>query len=183
MRMVEDRSWKIEARRQKTEEREVKKDNRNSFGVFLLSVLFVFTTSCQDVKKTEKPENLIAKDMMVDILTEVYLSNAARSVNNKRLKEYNIRLDSVIYNKYHIDSLQFVESNAYYSSNLKTYAKIITSVEERLNILQIEKDSIYEIVKKEKEKEDSIKAKKKKEQKLLIAPVESGINYNLLDNF
>ena len=177
MRMVEDRSWKIEARIQKAEEKEVKKNNRNSFGVFLLLyVLFVFTTSCQDVKNTEKPQNLIAKDLMVDILTDVYISNAARSVNNKRLKEYNIKLDSVIYKKYHIDSLQFVESNAYYSTNLKTYTNIITSVEERLSILQIEKDSIYKIIKKEKEKEDSIKDKKKEEPKLLTAPVKSGIN-------
>jgi anion-transporting ArsA/GET3 family ATPase len=142
-------------------------------SIIILTLLFL---GCQDIKKTEKPQNLIAKDMMVDILTDVYISNAARSVNIKRLKEYNISLDSIIYDKYHIDSLQFVESNAYYSSNLKSYTKIITSVEERLTVLQIEKDSIYEIIKKEKEKEDSIKAKKKEEPKLLIDPVESGIN-------
>lgn len=140
-------------------------------SIVILTLLFL---GCQDVKKTEKPKNLIAKDLMVDILTDVYISNAARSVNIKRLKEYNIRLDSIIYKKYQIDSLQFVESNAFYSSNLKTYTKIITSVEERLKVLQIEKDSIYEIVKKEKE--DSIKDKKKEEPKLLIDPVESGVN-------
>ena len=138
---------------------------------------------CQDIKEIEKPENLIAKEVMVNILTDVYISNASRSINNKLLKEYNIKLDSLIYNKYHIDSLQFVESNAYYSSNLKTYTKLITSVEERLKVLQIEKDSIYEIIKKEKEdstkakkKEDSTNVKIKEEPKLLADPVESGIN-------
>ena len=138
---------------------------------------------CQDIKEIEKPEDLIAKEVMVNILTDVYISNASRSINNKLLKEYNIRLDSVIYNKYHIDSLQFVESNAYYSSNLKTYTKLITSVEERLKVLQIEKDSIYEIIKKEKEdstkakkKEDSTNVKIKEEPKLLVDPVESGVN-------
>ena len=113
---------------------------------------------------------------MVNILTDVYISNASRSVNNKLLKEYHIRLDSIIYNKYQIDSLQFVESNAYYSSNLKTYTKIITRVQDRLILLQKEKDSIYEIIEKEKKIEDSIKVQKKKEPKLLIDPVESGIN-------
>ncbi len=149
--------------------------NKNILNLGLLFVVFL-VISCQDIKKIEKPENLIAKDKMVNILTDVYISNASRSVNNKLLKEYHIRLDSIIYNKYQIDSLQFVESNAYYSSNLKTYTKIITRVQDRLILLQKEKDSIYEIIEKEKKIEDSIKVQKKKEPKLLIDPVESGIN-------
>ena len=149
-------------------------------SIIICAILFL---GCQDIKEIEKPENLIAKEVMVNILTDVYISNASRSINNKLLKEYNIRLDSLIYNKYHIDSLQFVESNAYYSSNLKTYTKLITSVEERLKVLQIEKDSIYKIIKKEKEdstkakkKEDSTNVKKKEEPKLLANPIESEIN-------
>jgi len=149
-------------------------------SIIICAILFL---GCQDIKEIEKPENLIAKEVMVNILTDVYISNASRSINNKLLKEYNIRLDSLIYNKYHIDSLQFVESNAYYSSNLKTYTKLITSVEERLKVLQIEKDSIYKIIKKEKEdstkakkKEDSTNVKIKEEPKLLADPVESGVN-------
>lgn len=140
-------------------------------SIIICAILFL---GCQDIKEIEKPENLIAKEVMVNILTDVYISNASRSINNKLLKEYNIRLDSVIYNKYHIDSLQFVESNAYYSSNLKTYNSIITKVQEGLIILQKEKDSIYEKIKKEKE--DSTKTKKKEESKLLADPVKSEIN-------
>ncbi len=138
---------------------------------------------CQDIKEVEKPENLISQEVMVTILTDVYISNASRSVNNKLLKEYNIRLDSVIYNKYHIDSLQFVESNAYYSSDLKTYKGMITKVQEGLIILQKEKDSVFEKIKKEKEdstkakkKEDSTKIKIKETPKLLANPIESDIN-------
>lgn len=149
-------------------------------SILICAILFF---GCQDIKEVEKPENLIAKEVMVAILSDVYISNASRSVNNKLLKEYNISLDSVIYNKYHIDSLQFVESNAYYSSNLKTYKGMITEVQEGLIILQKEKDSIYEKIKKEKEdstkakkKEDSTKIKKKEEPKLLGNPVESDIN-------
>jgi len=162
-------------RRQETEEERTKKDNRSYFGsLLLLCILFVLATSCQDVKKPEKPQNLISQETMTDILTDIYISNAARSVNNKLLKEYNIKLDSVIYKKYEIDSLQFVESNAYYSSNLKTYTKIISSVEERLKLLQEEKDSIYEIIKKERG--DTISGKGKIKESLLVDPVESSIN-------
>jgi len=161
--------------RQKAEDERNKKDNQSYFGILLLlSIIMIFASSCQDIKKIEKPDNLIAKEVMVSILTDVYISNASRSINNKLLKEYNIKLDSLIYNKYKIDSLQFIESNAYYSSDLKTYAKIITSVEERLNLLKIEKDSIYEMVKKEKG--DTIKSKEKEAPKLLTEPVESEIN-------
>ena len=161
--------------RQKVEDERNKKDNQSYFGILLLlSIIMIFASSCQDIKKIEKPDNLIAKEVMVSILTDVYISNASRSINNKLLKEYNIKLDSLIYNKYKIDSLQFIESNAYYSSDLKTYAKIITSVEERLNLLKIEKDSIYEMVKKEKG--DTIKSKEKEAPKLLTEPVESEIN-------
>jgi len=131
---------------------------------------------CQEINKIEKPDNLISQENMVRILTDVYISNASRSVNNKLLKDYHIRLDSMIYKKYSIDSLQFVESNAFYSSNLKTYTDIITKVQEDLTILQVEKDSIYNIIKKEKEKQDSINKKKKQEPKLLAEPVESETN-------
>ena len=140
--------------------------------LIIIATLLFF--GCQDVKKPEKPQNLISQETMADILTDIYISNAARSVNNKLLKEYNIKLDSVIYKKYEIDSLQFVESNAYYSSNLKTYTKIISSVEERLKLLQEEKDSIYEIIKKERG--DTISGKGKIKESLLVDPVESSIN-------
>lgn len=94
-----------------------------SFSFVLVVLIFL---GCQEVKKPEKPSDLISKDKMVDILIDVYISNASRSINNKLIKDYNIKLDSIIYIKYNIDSLQFVESNGYYSSNLKTYTKLIT---------------------------------------------------------
>lgn len=141
------------------------------FSFVIMALLFL---GCQEVKKPEKPENLISKEKMADILTDVYISNAARSINNKLLKDYNIKLDSVIYKKYNIDSLQFVKSNGYYSSNLKTYTKLITSVEERLKVLQVEKDSIYEIIKKQKR--DTISGKKMEKAGLLGNPIEDSSN-------
>ena len=111
---------------------------------------------------------------MVDILTDVYISNAARSINNRLLKEYNIKLDSIVYKKYDIDSLQFAKSNEYYSTNLTTYTNLISSVEERLNILHIEKDSIYTIIKKEKE--DTISGKKMEKVGVLRYSVKGNSN-------
>ena len=148
----------------------------------ILTLVLIFGyTSCQDVKKPEMPSDLISQEKMVDILTEVYIINASRNVNNKLIKKRNLQLDSLVYNKYQVDSLQFVVSNAYYSSDLKIYKNLMTQVQDRLIVLQKEKDSIYKIV----FKQDSIKDSKVRDRKLkennqekiisktLISPVES----------
>ena len=113
--------------------------------IFFISYLI----SCQDVQKPEKPANLISQEIMIDILTDVYISNAARNVNNKLLRNRNIKLDSVIFNKYRVDSLQFLLSNNYYSSNLDIYRDLLIKAQEKLMVLQIEKDSIYRAVTKQ----------------------------------
>ena len=76
---------------------------------------------CQDVKRPEKPKNLIPEDKMVDILTETYLINAARSFDKLTILHNKIKLDSFVYRKFEIDSLQFAASNAFYTSDLNTY--------------------------------------------------------------
>ena len=129
----------------------------------LVLLLIVSYTSCQDVKKPELPTDLISQDIMVDILTDVYISNASRNVNNKLIIKRNLQLDSIIYNKYNIDSLQFVVSNTYYSSDLRTYGNLLTQVQNVLVLLKKEKDSIYKIV----FKLDSIKNIEIRAQKLI----------------
>ena len=59
-------------------------------SILIFAILFL---GCQDIKEVEKPEHLISQEVMVTILTDVYIGNASRSVNNKLLKEYNISLD------------------------------------------------------------------------------------------
>ncbi|MBT3587296.1 MAG: DUF4296 domain-containing protein [Flavobacteriaceae bacterium] len=129
----------------------------------LVLLLILSYTSCQDVKKPEIPTDLISQDVMVDILTDVYISNASRNVNNKLIIKRNLKLDSIIYNKYNIDSLQFVVSNTYYSSDLITYGNLLTQVQNVLVLLKKEKDSIYKIV----FKLDSIKNIEIRAQKLI----------------
>lgn len=111
--------------------------------IFCLIFFIGCLVSCQDVQKPKKPANLISQEIMVDILTDVYISNAARNVNNKLLRNLNIKLDSVIYSKYRLDSLQFALSNNYYSSNLDIYRNLLLKAQEKLKLLQIEKDSMY----------------------------------------
>ena len=144
----------------------------------ILTLLFL---GCQEVKRPEQPENLIPKEKMVEILTDAYIGNAAKSINNRMLKTKGIYLDSVLYKKFGIDSVQFVQSNAFYTSDLNLYAELLSSVEERLELRKAIADSLYDIEKKALEKKrDSLKGKdstkvkkaKKDSEGILTDPVQ-----------
>lgn len=98
--------------------------------------------ACQNVKQPEKPKDLIGKDKMVDVLTEAYLANAARSIDHKTLVDEGIKMDSLFYAKFGVDSLQFVQSNAFYAADVNTYIAIFEEVEARLNKMEKNLDSI-----------------------------------------
>ncbi len=137
-------------------------------------VILIFALSlfgCQDVNKPEKPENLIAKDKMIDILTETYLDNAARSIDNKSIISKGIKMDSMVYKNFGIDSLQFAKSNAYYAADVNAYMEIFQEVEARLDTIQKKMDSIWE---KEWVRKDSIK-QKLKENKATAEPVKDSL--------
>ncbi|WP_157809551.1 DUF4296 domain-containing protein [Ulvibacter sp. MAR_2010_11] len=130
--------------------------------------------ACQDVKRPEKPDDLIPKEKMVDIFTDAYMMNAARSINLKVLNDNGIKLDSVLYTKYGIDSLQFARSDAYYTSNLNGYIAIFDEVEARLTLLKSEKDSL-QLAGTEKI-EAAIKKDSAKAAQGLIEPAQSDSN-------
>ena len=100
-----------------------------------------FLVSCND-GSVPKPENLIAKDKMIDILYDISLLEAIKTQNvnggisSKVSNEY-------IYKKYKIDSAQYVKSNKYYASDLEGYKSMFEAVKEKLNkkTLEIEAET------------------------------------------
>lgn len=127
---------------------------------YFIGILISLTLlNCQDVKRPELPADLIPEDQMVEIMIEVYLVNAARSFDNRTIIENKMKLDSFIFKKFGIDSLQFVTSNAYYTANLDTYNDLFKRVEERMEVIKKEADSLLIVHIKEQEakkKQDSI---------------------------
>lgn len=97
--------------------------------IFLVCCVFS-VVSCNNTI-IEKPNNLIGKDKMIDILYDISLLEAIKNQNveggisNKVGNDY-------IYKKYKIDSLQFVKSNKYYASNVEEYKKMFEKIKERL---------------------------------------------------
>lgn len=119
--------------------------------------------NCQDSNIPKKPDNLISKNQMSEILHDVYLLNAARGINKKAMEKYGILPLEYIYKKYKIDSLQFALSNDYYSYDAKTYESIIENVKQKLEAEKVINDALSL---KEDKTRDSLKEIRLKEAKL-----------------
>jgi len=124
-----------------------------------LSVIPIMV-SCYNLEKPEKPEDLIAKDKMVNVIIDMSLLSAAKGVNKKTLENNGIYPLDYVYKKYNIDSVQFINSNAYYTYYIDDYEAIYKRVKDSLSKLKKKYRSIEEIEKKEKRKRDSIKREK-----------------------
>lgn len=94
----------------------------------------VFLVNCTSNTIIKKPKNLIPKEQMVDLLTDLLLANGSGSIKNTQLKR-NVNYYPLVFEKYNIDTTQFKESNYYYASKVDEYDEIIRKVEARLEAL------------------------------------------------
>ena len=122
---------------------------------FILTIL-VCLTSCSE-KLLEKPQNLIARDKMVEVLKDLAKVNAAKTTNAAILRDNNIDPMAYIFVKHGIDSIQFVESDKYYASLPIEYERIYREVE---SILEKEQAIFNEA----KAVEDSLRLQKKEQK-------------------
>lgn len=76
---------------------------------------------------------------MIEIWTDIYIARGARHIKTKDLRK-NINYIPLVFKKYQIDSLQFRESNLYYTSKIDDYEKMFLEVEKRLK----EQQEIYD---------------------------------------
>lgn len=100
--------------------------------ISLLIVILGLCFACNKIEKPKKPDNLIAKHKMVDILFDVFVFNAAKGTAKKTLEANNVTPDVYIYEKYQIDSLQFAKSNEFYAYDIKVYEEMIKEVETKV---------------------------------------------------
>jgi hypothetical protein len=107
-----------------------------------------FIVACTSNTIIKKPDNLIPKDQMVDLLTDMLLASGGQSVKNVDLQR-RINYFPIVFEKYNIDSVQFKESNYYYTSRIDDYDEILGKIDARLQ-------SLKEQFEKEREFNDSI---------------------------
>lgn len=118
--------------------------------IFILILTISALFSCGE-EVIEKPINLIPKEKMIDILYDLAIINAAKSSGPKVMENMNFEPMEYIYNKYQIDSAQFVTSDLYYASLPLEYEDIYKNLENRIT----------------KEKERFIKSGERKKDSLI----------------
>lgn len=111
-------------------------------------LILIFIISCTSNTIYKKPENLISKDQMVNLLVDMHLAQSAKTVKNIENKR-KIDYMYLVYEKYNIDSTRFKTSNFYYTTDIDEYNEILKKVQKRLQKLkkkfefeQVQKDSL-----------------------------------------
>ena len=122
-------------------------------------VLILLLYSCAE-ELIKKPENLIPEDKMVLIFKEMAIVNAAKGTNIGQLKDNGIEPTIYIFEKFEIDSAQFVDSDRYYASKPLIYETMYKDVETSLEDQRLQLES-------EKMLNDSLSRLKKVEKKNL----------------
>tara|TARA_B100000508_G_scaffold133900_1_gene124165 strand:- start:47 stop:472 length:426 start_codon:yes stop_codon:yes gene_type:complete len=126
--------------------------------VFYIAIVSFLVVNCTSNTIIKKPDNLISKDQMVDLITDLAIATSAEHVKNLNL-ERNVNYFPQVFEKYHIDSTRFKESNYYYTSKIDEYDEILKKVEARLKALKKEFDTKRKL--RDSLKRDSLdKAKK-----------------------
>jgi len=123
--------------------------------IFLL-ITFIILFSCGE-EVIEKPVDLISKEKMIDILHDLAIINAAKTTGPRVMEDKNFAPMQFIYDKYEIDSIQFVSSDLYYASRPLEYEDIYKKIEERI----IKQKEGFE--KQKEKKKDSLNQEKEEE--------------------
>jgi hypothetical protein len=120
--------------------------------IILLAIVFVFV-SCKD-EVVKKPNRLIEKETMINIMYDLSVLDGIKYQNPASLDSFKINPNKYIYKKYKVDSLQFAQSNIYYASNYEEYSAIVDEINTRLVAT---KAGVAALVKAEAKKKKPIK--------------------------
>ncbi len=119
----------------------------------ILTVLMLLLFSCAE-KLIEKPDNVIPQDKMVLILKDMAIINAAKGTNLGKLRDNGVDPTTYVFEKYEVDSAQFVDSDRYYASLPIVYESIYKEVEASLENQRVQLEA-------EKKEMDSLNMLKK----------------------
>ena len=116
--------------------------------ITFLTIIALFVSCKQEV--VNKPEQLIEKDVMVDVMYDLSILEAIKYQNPASLDTFKINPREYIFKKYKIDSLQFAKNNAYYAADYKGYKLMFEQVTKRLDDNKKRVDSLINFEKKKK---------------------------------
>ena len=97
----------------------------------ILLPLAVLLFACGS-KEIEKPDPLLSEKQMENILYDISLIQAIKSVNPGVLESNKVDPKGYIYKKYDIDSITFAKNHDYYATHLEQYESMQKRIVERL---------------------------------------------------
>lgn len=128
-------------------------------------ILVLICFSCEQRLKLNKPENLISKEKMVDVLSDMFIVTAAKGIDRKKFEVRGINPEKYILDKYNIDSTQFANSNNYYAHDIDAYTTIMEDIKTKINADKASYTQIEEEEKAERLRiQDSIKNLRKEQR-------------------
>ena len=100
-------------------------------NIFATLILGFFAVAGCNSGAIAEPKNVIERDVMVDIIYDLSVLEAMRSINASGTINYP-KANDYIKKNYKIDSLTFAQNSKFYASNPKEYKKMYDEVKERL---------------------------------------------------
>ena len=134
-------------------------EQMNKFSYIFILILFL--GSCTSNTILKKPDDLIPKDQMVELLTDLYLANGGENIKNADLKK-NVNYYPLVFEKHNIDTLRFKKSNYFYTSKIDDYDEILKKIDTRLKNLKKQYEDEQDVIDSlERIKKDSIRKSRK----------------------
>ena len=99
--------------------------------ITFLGVIALLVSCKQEV--IDKPEQLIERDVMVDIMYDLSILEAMKYQNPTTLDTFKINPREYIFKKYKIDSVTYRQNQMYYAGDARKFKKIYKKVLERLD--------------------------------------------------
>lgn len=119
--------------------------------IFFIATILLLLTNCTSNTIFKKPDNLIPKDTMVALITDMLIAEKAKDIRNLNL-EKELNYTALLTQKYNIDSTRFKSSNLYYTSVIEEYEEMFVEVTQRLEALKVELEAakkVYDSVKRD----------------------------------
>lgn len=111
----------------------------------LFTALLILGFSCQDLELAKKPKPLLEEEVMVDILTDLAIYDAALSLNEYKLRKFDQDMNKYLLRKYEVDSSVLAQNIAYYNENYEVNQTIYKQVGERIDAKRVYFDSIRKL--------------------------------------
>jgi hypothetical protein len=102
----------------------------------IVIISFLFLLSCSE--PDNKPERLLSKEQMINILTDIHIAEA--KANRSQLRSYDSiqvyykSLEKDVFKKYGVDTTVYKQSYAYYLEHMEVMDEIYTAVVDTLNM-------------------------------------------------